>query len=204
MNIVKFTPNEPQELTLDRATEPYKLPNGAGSLYTLSDGRTLHLASSQADSLGVLKLGAGESFRICLHDQKRGEIPFWSIWLSPATEKARAAAETSEIEAQLSRSIELVRAGDRAALRPTGTEAARLPEISRKPAIAAMAAGSRKLGGKIPYDAAFRELVQIVTDGLKASGEQWNDEAKQGAISTLFIAAAKAGWLGVWDREDAA
>jgi len=201
MNFLNFVPNETQELTLDRATEPFKLPNGAGCLYTSSTGQLFHLAGPQAESLAILKIQAGESFRICLHDQKRGEIPFWSVWLSPSTEKARAAAETSELEEQLSRSLELVK--DRAALRPTGTDAASLPAVSRKPAIAAVAAGSRRGAGSIPLNVAFREVVRFVCAELNASGEQWSENSRQDMISTVLIAAQKANLLGVWEREAA-
>jgi hypothetical protein len=53
---------------------------------------------------------------------------------------------------------------------------------------------------KIPYDVAFRELLQIVVDGLKAAGEQWSDAAKQDAVSTLLIQSAKDGFLTMWNR----
>jgi hypothetical protein len=57
-----------------------------------------------------------------------------------------------------------------------------------------------RASGPIPMDVAFREVVAFVTSELKAAGEQWTDQAKQDAISTVLIAAAKKGWLKVWER----
>jgi hypothetical protein len=56
---------------------------------------------------------------------------------------------------------------------------------------------------KIPMDAAFEECVAIVVRTLKKAGEQWTDEAKQGAVSTLLIGAQREGWLLPWDRKQA-
>ena len=57
---------------------------------------------------------------------------------------------------------------------------------------------------KIPFDVAFREAVALVKNGLEAAEDQWNDEARQGMVSTILIAAAQHGWLTVWERPDAA
>jgi hypothetical protein len=46
---------------------------------------------------------------------------------------------------------------------------------------------------KIPFDRAFREVVLIVQSGLRDAGEQWSDEARQGAVSTILIGPARAG-----------
>jgi hypothetical protein len=212
MQIVEFLPNEPQQMTLERDSRPYSLPNGAGCLYTLSDGRIMHLSPECARAVADLKLGP-EEIRVCLHQRGSG-LAYWSAWLSPETEKARAAAETPELERQLAASIEIASRRrrspetavcDRGALPPTGTDGpAPLPALSRKPAIAAVASGKRKPEGPIPYNVAFREIVKLVASELLQASEQWSDQARQDAVSTLFIAAGKAGWLGVWEREDAA
>jgi hypothetical protein len=54
---------------------------------------------------------------------------------------------------------------------------------------------------KVPYDVAFNELLDIVTGSLKDHGEQWSDEAKQGAVSTLFIQACRDGYCTMWSRQ---
>lgn len=51
---------------------------------------------------------------------------------------------------------------------------------------------------RVCYDVAFREMLGVVTGALKAAGEQWGDQAKQDAVSTLLIAAAKAGRI-TWE-----
>ena len=53
---------------------------------------------------------------------------------------------------------------------------------------------------KIPYNIAFREIVKFVLEELKAAGEQWNDEAKQGMISTFIINASRDGLVTLWER----
>ena len=64
--------------------------------------------------------------------------------------------------------------------------------------------GARRVHSRIPLDVAFREILAFVKEGLEASGEQWNDRARQKIVCTILIAAAKAGWLTVWERSDAA
>jgi hypothetical protein len=44
---------------------------------------------------------------------------------------------------------------------------------------------------RLDYETAFRECLRIVQEALKSSGEQWSDEARQAAVSTLFIAAQR-------------
>ncbi len=204
LNLIIFESNIPQELTLDPDSRPVKLPGASGWLYSSSDGRLLHLGPSVADSLRLLGLKPGESFRICLHERVP-ELPFWSVWLSPETEKARAIDElqAEPLETKLAASLAffpgpVAETSDVRSLRPTGTEGPR-----PKPAIAAVASGKRKAAGAIPYNVAFRELVTLVASELKAAGEQWSDQARQDAVSTLFIAAQKAGFLTVWERDAA-
>lgn len=52
----------------------------------------------------------------------------------------------------------------------------------------------------IPYNVAFREIVQFVTKELNESGEQWSEQSRQDLVSTCLISSAKAGLLGVWQR----
>jgi hypothetical protein len=54
---------------------------------------------------------------------------------------------------------------------------------------------------KVPFNRAFTEVVQIVQNGLKETGEQWSDQARQDAVSTILIAATKEGWIGPWERQ---
>jgi hypothetical protein len=62
----------------------------------------------------------------------------------------------------------------------------------------------RKKIEKIPLDVAFREILGFVTKALNEHGEQWNGDARQDLVSTVLIAATKAGYTTIWNREDAA
>ena len=42
-------------------------------------------------------------------------------------------------------------------------------------------------------DLALREILRMSLSALKEAGEQWNDQAKQDLVSTLFIQAAHDG-----------
>jgi len=215
VKFINFQPNQPQSFTFP-SCGAYKLPEGKGALIPLEDGQTLFLGQMLADSLALLKLQAGEEFVICLY-MDRGK-PHWECWLASATEKARAAAELAQmdLEAKLSASIKLVQgrkersSGEASVpgyLAPTGTEgpsALPLPSPKRAALAVASAGGKRRREGKIPYNVAFREIVTLVAGELAQAGEQWSDQARQDAVSTLFIAAGKAGWLEVWEREEEA
>jgi len=61
-------------------------------------------------------------------------------------------------------------------------------------------AAATTLPGRVPYNVAFREVVQFVSAGLKDTGEQWSDQARQDLVSTVLISAAKAGLLCLWER----
>lgn len=199
--------------------EPYKLPEGKGSLFYTSTGDLLHLTPSLVESLAVLKLQPGEEFGVVCYQRKHA-APEWQMWLTPETEKKRAAREVAELdlEAQLGASLKLVerRKGvspgegmpEVLPLAPTGTEgrhASALPVPEKRPALAAVASGGRRrAGGQIPLNIAFREIVRFVVAELKDSGEQWSDQCRQDLVSTVMIAAQKANLLGVWEREDAA
>lgn len=210
MQFVAFEPNKPQEVALSDNPGPFKLPSGSGCLFSLSDGRWMHLDGRTAQSVADLALQPGETFRVCLQGQPGG-IAYWSVWLSPETEKGRTAAEAPDLERQLAESLQLVARrkgaipaiGDTPVLAPTGTEGP-APLPVRKPAIAAVASAKRERHPGIPLNVAFREVVRFVCAELNASGEQWSENSRQDMISTVLIAAQKANLLCVWEREEAA
>jgi hypothetical protein len=123
-------------------------------------------------------------------------------------------AQTSVLERQLEASLEEIRRNKAGAVAtapaPAAAPAAQSPAQSAHagngstgkngaaPYVPPSAGGSPLV--KIPYDVAFRELLKVVTDSLKAAGEQWSDAAKQDALSTLFIQASRDGFLSVWER----
>lgn len=211
MKLIELIPNAPQTFALDGEISPVALPSGSGWLYPLSDGRWMHLSSPVAQSLADLKLTPGESFRVCIHQKGMG-LPYWSVWLSPDTEKARAAAEAPELERQLAASLEVVgrRKGSQGTsapvLAPTGTEGPTLMPAqspARRPAIAAMAGARQEKPGPIPANVAFSEILDFTGTQLKAKGLTWNDQAVQDFISTVWISGCKAGWITLWERQAA-
>jgi hypothetical protein len=181
---IQFEPNKPETLVFGDS-RPVALSSGEVA-YTLGDGRLLRLAPAVARSLADLKLARGEEFRICL--QLGGPAdPYWSVWLAPETEKARAEADFPVISRLSPGYLPNPGQGElfegAAALRPNSLK---------------LAICDRR--GRIPMNVAFREITRFVLAELDAAGEVWGESARQDLVSTLFIAAGKAGWLGPWER----
>ena len=100
--------------------------HGERVMYTLADDRVMFLDPEPADKINELGVNVGEKFFICKRaGEQSGNHPEWTVWLSPETAKARAAAEQprdpipqpgaadeeSPLELQLRESIELARQG---------------------------------------------------------------------------------------------
>lgn len=199
MNEVKFSPNIPQTLAL--ASSEGELDERYNRVhYTLVDGREMVLSSLVSAKLNGLELRPGETFGICKRwTGEQAEPVSWTVWLTPQTEQKRAAEETAAIDRQ---SLEPVRQIRRQReVDPvetvelgTGTHGP-APQRAPRPVKAASA-----LPGRVPYNVAFREVVQFVSSGLKETGEQWSDQARQDLCSTILIAASKSGLLCLWER----
>jgi hypothetical protein len=197
MTNVHFQPNEPQTLALQ---EPRSEQFGDYEItYTLTDGRLLKVSKAVAAKINELDLQPGETFKICkqmvFNEQRRRDTPSWTVWLTPESEHARAKQEMqppmtlSDVKRPKIRSI-CKAAPEQASIpfdKGTGTFGpAPLPHTLRPP--------------RIPFNQAFTEILRFVATGLKEQGEQWNDESKQDMVSTVFIAAANAGLLSLWER----
>jgi hypothetical protein len=77
--------------------------------YLLTDGRMMRLNTSVAASVNMLEITAGESFFVCKRwNGDRKQPPRWDVWLTPESEKARAAVEAPGIEQQLRESLAFV------------------------------------------------------------------------------------------------
>jgi hypothetical protein len=211
VNEVKFSPNIPQTLAL--ASSEGELDDRYNRVhYTLVDGRGMVLSSLVAAKLNGLELRQGETFGICKRwTGEQSEPVSWTVWLTPQTEQQRATEEITASE-RGEQSLEPVRSPVRrlprrqtasqpdpgcVELAPTGTDG---PAPRLAPALRPVKAAGVPLPCRLPYNIAFREVVQFVTAGLKETGEQWNDEARQGPVSTVLISAAKAGLLCLWER----
>lgn len=95
MKFIQFQPNQPQSFVMP-PTGPYKLPEENSAVIPLPGGDWLFLGAPVASSLDALRLQPGEEFAICLY-QDRGN-PHWECWLTPGTEKARAAVEMAKLD----------------------------------------------------------------------------------------------------------
>lgn len=200
MSAVNLRANVPLQLAL---TSPEgELDNGI--VYFETTSGTLQVTPRVAGKINELQLRIGEPFSICKYS--RAGLAEYNVWLTNESERGRAVEEAEDPESLipiLQRSIERVPRKpaarvDQPQAMGTGTNG---PAPQRAPIPAtAPTKPSRVL---IPYNVAFREVTQFVTAELKASGEQWSDQARQDLISTVLIAAAKQGFLGMWERENA-
>lgn len=197
---VHFEPNVPQTLALQ---EPTAEKFGEYEItYTLTDGRLLKVSKQLAAKINELDLQPGETFGICkqmvFNEQRKRTTPSWTVWLSPESEKTRAQHEMHPpmtlADVKGHGKLRAIRQAKQAPLNAayamslgTGTNGpAPLPQSLRPP--------------RIPYNQAFREVLQFVTAELKLAGEQWTDQAKQDMISTVLIAASNNGLLSLWER----
>lgn len=212
LNLVQFAPNVPQQLALSD-------PEGMilegrfkdQVFYQLTDGRGMVLDTDTAAKLNLLGLQKAEAFSICKTWSGRPKDAMeFTVWLSPSSEKQRAATEDpEETMEQLRLSIEMARQpkiprkppervnAPPQMIRGTGTngpapQPQALPFSTPPP--------SRPGKQQIPYNVAFLEVTQFVTKNLDAAGEQWSDQARQDMVSTILISAAKQGLLSVWER----
>jgi hypothetical protein len=97
--------------------------------------------------------------------------------------KRKPRIPTWTLEEQLAASIEAVNA------ERNGTQL-HFPEPASQPAPPAPPKRPPS-GGRVPYDVALRQITKAVTTILRDLGEQWDDDSKQGMVSTVLIAAAK-------------
>jgi hypothetical protein len=202
---VKLTPNIPLQLALQ---DPAGIPDQFTVHFPLSDGRTLTLPRKTAIELNVMDLRPGEPFMIC-KDAEQGKPATYRVWLPPETEKARAAEEIEAAEPDPNQPREPVQIEHRGRRLRKPSKHEDQPRLfdrgtgtygpATMPLPQALTAQIRA-SGPVPMDKAFRECVAFVTKALKDAGEQWTDAAKQDAVSTCIISAAKKGWLSMWER----
>jgi hypothetical protein len=211
---IKLQPNAPVQLALQ---DPAGVPDGFKVIYALSDGRSLTLPRKTAIELNLLDLREGEAFMIC-RDVKENDraVPesTYRVWLPAETEQARAAEEIAaafqEPEPQsdppqgetpgrlsgLKRKKPKFQDAPRLFDRGTGTYG---PIPATVPIPEPLTAQIRA-SGPVPMNIAFSECIAFVTKALKDAGEQWTDQAKEAAVCTCIISAAKRGWISRWER----
>ena len=91
--VVKFTPNVPVEVALKFAGQNTIVSTRYGErvLYTLTDDRVMFVDLEVAQKIDELGVNAREKFCLCRHSGAKK--PVWTVWLSPETERERAACE---------------------------------------------------------------------------------------------------------------
>jgi hypothetical protein len=202
MNPITLKPNEPVILSLRECSG---ILDGFHVLYETSDGKILQLPRPAAVKLNELEPLPGEEFSVIKHQVGKEPAEF-VFTLTPTSEKIRAAKEAEAVAAELARQTraDLPRQLQASVLRQMPKSARNLPATPSESPLADGTYGpvpqAAPRGGKTPpsrvsYRVALREITFAVTDLLKESGEQWNDQAKQDLVSTAFIAAAKDGTL---------
>ena len=201
MNPIHFTPNTPQVLSLK---DTAGVIDGFNVAYETSDGRLLLLPYPAAIKLNQLDPQPGEEVSI-LKTQGHRLPAEWIFALTPKSEQARAEKETqSELERQLAESLaqapaHVLRQMPKSA-RTATSEAPEQPKGTGTYGPMPQVALATRKPGQIPFNLAFKEVIAFVCAELKASGEQWSEESRQDLTSTVLIAAAKAGYVGVWER----
>jgi hypothetical protein len=220
--IIKLVPNVPVEVALQYPTG--KLVNGQYGdqvMFSLSENRVIYLDLGPAQMVGELGVSPGETFMVISRwTGKKDDRRTFDCWLSPATEKARAARELAaanpenELQAQMQASIRLAQSRKAAASasaplpgmdgRGTGTHG---PAPAPAPRPVTQMPGPAQIPTKRQYADAF--ALFLVDAGratrsaeLALGGEGGSvrfDNRDVAAIATsMFIQAAKDGFL-VWD-----
>lgn len=205
MNDIHFEPNVPQVLSLK---DTAGCLDGFNVLYECVDGRVLSLPRPAAVKLNTLDPAPGEEVSIAKYRKER-EPAEWVVALTPRSEQVRAEREAAELAQatqrdtaeQLRKSLQTIRQmpkNSRTACAESTNEGQGTGTYGPVPQTAP--AGRKPRGETIPFNIAVGEVVKFVTSGLRDAGEQWSDASKQDLVSTVIIAAAKMGLLGVWER----
>lgn len=174
-SIVVFEPNVPVIVKLKYANG--MLVAGRGNvprvMFSLEDGRRMFLDKPVADSIKMCDFQPGQPFTIT--KRVNGKTTRWDV--DPIKEPHEPARPLPASSPQPERG--------------NGTYG---------PHAQAQAIPRATPPSKIPANIAFGEIVAFIKAELQYRGEQWNDEARQAAVCTMFIEAGKQGWLAPWER----
>jgi hypothetical protein len=223
MNPLQIKPNVPLTVALENPDGMFDFDLGMG-IYQTTSGQTFTLPRPAVILLNTLDPDPGEEIVITKHwSGKRGEKAKWTVSLSPNSEKCRAKAETetSELTEQLQASIEQVQGKKRATEPPvpirrpsrrqvdtqiqprlfdrgTGTHGP-APAAVPISAPALLPAAARQRVGQIPANIATREILAFIQSDPNTAN--WSDQSRQDLLSTILIAAYRAGHVGLWERQ---
>lgn len=220
-----IAPNKPLYVSLVDPEGSFDFDIGIGQ-YETTSGQTLQLPRPAVVQLNMLAPRPGEEIQIVKHWSGRpGDSSHWTVALSTRSELLRAdAGEPDTLTRQLEASIDQIQNQKAAVAPPTPISSPKKrdpkPETSQPrlfdrgtgthgpaPAAApaplsiplpAIAIGKPLRPGQIPANVAVKEVLQFInTDPNTAN---WSDQSRQDLLSTILIAAYKAGHIGLWER----
>lgn len=228
MNPLQIKPNIPLTVALVNPEGTFDFEGGFG-LYETTTGQTFILPRPAVVLLNTLDPQPGEEIVITKHwSGKRGEKAEWTVALSPNSEKCRAKAETEPANLSEALQASIEQAETRKALRANPTPIRRpsrkqpAPEVQPRlfdkgtgthgplPAIQpedvprsiplpAVAIGRQRGMGQIPANVATREILAFIQSDPNTAN--WSDQSRQDLLSTILIAAYRAGHVGLWERQ---
>jgi len=230
MNPVQIKPNVPLRVCLADPAGTYDFDFEQGT-YLTSTGEVLTLPRPAVVLLNDLDPQPGEEIIITRHwNGKMGNKSEWTVALSAQSENARAKAEKepADLTGLLQASIEQAEA--RKTLRANPTPIRREPrratvaepagpahlfdrgtgthgpapsiqpeDVPRSIPLPAIAIGRQQRPGQIPANVAVKEILAFICSD--PSTANWSDQARQDMASTVYIAAVKAGHVGLWERQ---
>lgn len=196
--VVEFDVNVPVEVALKFNTgKIISTRTGERVMFTTTKDEVFFMDLGPAQKINDLGVNVGESFSVCR--RKKGSAPVeWDVWLSPETEKQRAAAEDrqresetpSELERKLAQSIHLAKAGLLGVgERKDGTFAIPAPPAPAPPSAPVVAEDPLVTQANVLIDA----FAVVLERALTMYGGKVKPDEVRAIFLTAAINCAKAG-----------
>jgi hypothetical protein len=223
MKSISIAPNKPVYVALVDPEGEYD-SELEKSTYQTTCGQLLTLPREAIVKLNALGVKPGEQIQITrVWSGKVHERIQWTIALAHQSEMARAEAGPDNLTERLQASIdqaverksntppptpirkpaapvqvEQPKLFDRRGTGTHGPAPEPMPAPAALPQVAHAVATSRKPPQQIPANIAVREILQFIE--ADPNTRNWADEARQGLLSTILIAAYKEKQIGIWER----
>jgi hypothetical protein len=203
--LLQFLCNVPVQvalLTLDPLVR--ESTSGTQYFYPTSEGKGFWAPEELHAKIRNFQPAVNEPFFVCKR-RAHGKRRMWDLWKGAPVGTHEAESSQSTLELQLARSLDRLQQPPAPQPIPIRAEAPQAKGTGTYGPVPIPAVPpTRRKDEKIPLDVAVREVIGFVTTSLKDCGEQWTDHSKQDLISTVIIAATKAGYTTVWNREGVA
>jgi len=193
--ILKFEINKPETISLmfpDGKNIVNKF-NVEQVMFTLTDGRIMFVTPDVAQRIRLLDVKPGQTF--LMTKWRKGRANRWDIWLSPETEKAKAAEEAPSLEAQLKDSLVLAEARKNvnAKLEAVGIAATGPVLVPSVPKPAKVTYGAAFASFLVQSGRATHEAETVLSqDGIVV---RFDSRDLAAIATTMFIAAKDTGTL---------